>query len=70
MIISRTSTLSGQVHERDLDVTPQQLREWEAGALAQNVFAHLSPGEREFIISGSTEEEWEEFAALMEEEPE
>lgn len=67
MIISRISTLTGKAHERDLDVTRQQIEDWENGGLAQHVFAHLSAGEREFIISGSTPEEWAEYEAMMDE---
>ena len=67
MIISRISAMSGLAHERDLDVTPEQIAAWENGGLAQHVFAHLSPGEREFIISGTTPEEWAQYEALMDE---
>jgi hypothetical protein len=44
------------------------MERWEMGELAQDVFPHLSSSQREFIISGITEEEWDE--AFYEEENE
>jgi len=60
MIVRRTSRFSGQVHEMDLDITEAQLREWEGGALIQEVFPHLTTDEREFIMTGITPKEWDE----------
>lgn len=44
----------------DLDVTEEQLIRWKGGQLIQNVFPHLSPDEREFLMTGITPQEWEE----------
>lgn len=60
MIITRTSLISGIVRNRDLPVTEEQLRRWQAGEVAQRAFPHLSADDREFIISGCTQEEWDE----------
>lgn len=60
MRIKRKSPFSGKVHEMDLPVTEDELAHWASGALAQNVWPHLSPDQREFIMTGITPEEWDE----------
>jgi hypothetical protein len=61
MIIERKSVISGIVRQRDLDVTPEQIERWQGGELIQNVFPYLSPADREFIVTGTTDEEWEQI---------
>lgn len=64
MRIERKSPFSGKVHEMDLPVTEDELAHWASGALAQNVWPHLTPDQREFIMTGITPEEWKAaFAA-------
>ena len=59
MIVTRISSLTGEVHEMDLDITPAQLESYELfGVLLQDAFPNLSPAEREFIKTGITPEEW------------
>ena len=59
MKIKRTSQVTGITRTRDLDVTKEQLVRWEAGALIQDVMGHLSAADREFIITGITDDEWQ-----------
>jgi len=61
MIIERKSVISGIVRQRDLDVTLEQIARWQGGELIQNVFPRLSPADREFIVTGTTDEEWEQL---------
>jgi hypothetical protein len=58
MIITRTSMTSGITRSLDLPVTEAQLATYEGGALLQNAFPNLTPGEREFIKTGITQSEW------------
>jgi len=58
MLIEKKSPLSGEWNVMDLPVTEEQLTSHTNGQLAQEVFPHLSPSEREFIISGITPKEW------------
>ena len=58
MIIERQSKVTGALHKRDIDITTEQLRRWKAGELIQDVCPHLTATEREFIMTGITEEEW------------
>jgi len=59
MLITRTSPVTGLSSTLDLDVTADQIKEWENGALIQDVMPHLSPSQREFIISGCTPEDFD-----------
>jgi len=43
----------------DIDVTDEQLLRWQSGELIQKVMPHLSPDEREFIMTGITSQEWD-----------
>ena len=61
MLITRRSPFTGKVHSKYLNVTQEQLDKYESGdELIQKVFPHLNAGEREFIKTGITPEEWEE----------
>jgi hypothetical protein len=59
MQITKRSMISGTVRTKEIDVTEEQLQQWESGGLIQNVMPHLSPSDREFIMTGSTDEEWD-----------
>lgn len=56
--ITRMSMLTGLEHTMELDITEEQLARFNAGAMVQHAFPHLKPAEREFILNGTTEEEW------------
>ena len=59
----RKSMLSGVVRTRDIDVTEEEYDLWRSGVLIQRAMPHLSDVDREFIMTGVTEEEWNaEFA--------
>ena len=59
MKIKRTSPITGITRNRDIDVTNEQLVRWEAGALIQDVLSHLSVEDREYLITGITNDEWQ-----------
>ncbi len=59
MIIEKKSLITGEYHTMDIPVTRQQLTKWDCGELIQNVMPHLTLEQREFLISGTTPEEWE-----------
>lgn len=68
MIIKRRSTLTGILHEREIDITEEQLVRWAQGEVIQKVAPHLSAADREFIISGSTPEEWNDLFQELDED--
>jgi hypothetical protein len=59
MIISRKSPFSGKTNTMDIDVTQEQIIDWEAGELIQYGMPNLTADEREFIMTGITADEWE-----------
>jgi len=62
MIITRTSPWNGKVNTRDLPVTEEQMERFANRAdYIQNIFPDLSVGDREFILTGYTEQDWEEL---------
>jgi len=59
MNITRTSTLTGITRTLDLPVTEEQIDlYYNRGALLQDAFPNLPAGDREFIKTGITDEEW------------
>jgi len=58
MKVTRLSPVSGVRHTMELDVTAKQIVSWEKGEMIQNVFPHLTAGEREFIKTGITPDDW------------
>lgn len=68
MEITKTSNLTGVTRTMDLNVTQEQLDQYESGMLAQDVFPHLTPSEREFIMTGITDEEWKQFMTIIDDD--
>jgi len=58
MKITRTSPLTGEIATKDINVTPAQIAAWEGGALAQSAFPNADTDEREFIMTGYTDYDW------------
>ncbi len=58
MTITKVSPLTGFPSTMKLDITPYQYNAWKAGGyLIQDVMPQLSSEEREFLISGATQED-------------
>ena len=58
MLITKVSQLTGHRHSREIDITDEQLDNWQRGALIQDAMPDLSPDDREFITTGITPKEW------------
>ena len=60
--VTRISPLTGNVNKMYLDITQEQVAEWNAPAqerrLIQDIFPNLNDDEREFIITGYTPADW------------
>jgi hypothetical protein len=62
MKITRKSILTGIERTQDIDCTEEQFNAWQnSGVLIQNAFPNLSKDDREFILTGSSPEEWNKF---------
>jgi len=67
MLITKKSILSGNVNQMHLNITQEQIDEWAAGSLIQNVFPNLNGDEREFLMTGVTPGEWDATFPLEDE---
>lgn len=67
MEITRTSRMSGITRTMDLPITHDQLLDYSRGALIQDAFYNLTPAQREFFMTGITEEEWDEMSKALDE---
>lgn len=69
MLITKTSSLTGDTHTLDINITEQQLKDVDNKTdLIQRIVPNLSPAEREFLLSGITDEEWQTAFADIEED--
>ncbi len=60
--IERRDPYTGDINKLTLDITELQLSCWESGSLsAKEAFPNLTHYEREFIMSGITEESWKKY---------
>jgi hypothetical protein len=61
MIIKRKSAITGITRSKDIPVDPNSLVEYEMGYASINeAMPYLTDADREFILSGIVEGEWEE----------
>jgi hypothetical protein len=59
LCVACRSPLTGQMNERWLPITWEQLNELSARSrLVQDIFPSLSPSDREFLLTGYTDEDW------------
>ena len=58
MLIEKVSMLTNKVHIREIDVTREQVENWQGGMLIQEAMPNLSIDDREFIPTGVTADEW------------
>lgn len=70
MIVHRISHLTGKINCKDIPITPQQLVlvENRGHQSIQDIVPHLTNEDREFLMTGMTNSEWE--AAFPPEEKE
>ena len=68
MNITRTSPLTGEIATKDINVTPAQIVSWEGAELAQNAFPNADTDEREFIMSGYTDYDWNSMFGEIDDE--
>lgn len=67
-MIIRRKNFHGKVNEMDLPVTEEQIADWLGGTLIQRAMPHLTPTQREFLITGMSEEEQNNFFGQFKEE--
>ena len=65
MIITKVSMLSKIERSLDLDVTTEEMEAWRSGMYIQDAMPRLNEHEREFIMTGITEKEWDSMGELL-----
>ena len=65
MKITKVSMLSKIERSLELDVTAEEIKAWKSGMLIQDAMPRLNEHEREFIITGITEKEWDAMGELL-----
>jgi hypothetical protein len=68
MQVTRTSRITGITRTIDLPITQDQLIDYGRGARIQDALWNLTPSQREFFMTGVTEEEWEQYVSVSEED--
>ena len=63
--IARKSPFTGKVSQMTLPISEKEFNrratDWQNGTLIQNAFPMLDAGQREFIKTGITPQEWDEM---------
>ena len=61
MLITKKSMFSGKEHTMDIPITEQEYHDWmNSSKLIQDMFPNLTASQREFLMTGTTDEEWNE----------
>jgi len=62
MRISKIDPFTGKTNTLSLDITEEQANRIEAGVeTIQTIVPHLSPDEREFLITGIVSDSWDQI---------
>jgi len=64
MKITMVSQASGKEHTMEINITPQQYDEYRFNPNRphiQQMFPRLNPDEREFLMTGTTPQEWDKL---------
>ena len=68
MVLVAVSALTGKKSAMTLDITEAQVYDWVNGGVSiQDAMPHLSPAEREFLMTGITAKEWDSMFSDEEE---
>ena len=59
--ITRRSPLTGKINTMSLDISEGALLAWSSGMMIQDAMPNLGADEREFVMTGITPYEWEEY---------
>lgn len=68
-IIHASCMLDGKTRKMLLPCMVQQLYAWANGGLIQNEMPKLTPAQREFIMTGMTDEEFHDLCKEIDDEP-
>jgi hypothetical protein len=66
--VTNTSVFTRVERSIVLPITMEQVERWRQGELVQNAFPSLDAGQREFLLTGAWDDEWDTFVPPDEEE--
>jgi hypothetical protein len=61
MKITKRSLFTSIPHTMELPITKEQIARWQAGTLIQRAMPQLTAAQREFMLTGCTQDEWQQF---------
>ena len=67
MIIGTYNPITGDHVRVNVPVTEEQILQWQRGTPSSVVFSHLKQWERDIILSGMDDEEWDDWETEGEE---
>ncbi len=59
MLIERTDPFTGKKNALELPITEDQLATWKRGMVIQRAMPHLTPDQREFLMTGIMPDSWD-----------
>lgn len=60
-VVTARSVFTGNTQSMSLPLTEAQFTSWRSsGAYIQTALPHLTPDQREFLLTGATPEEWDD----------
>lgn len=59
--VTRVSQLTGKERTARILLDPADYQSWKDGTLIQRAMPYLSDAEREFIMTGVTQDEWDRY---------
>ena len=60
MLITKKSPFTGKENTMDIPVTQEQIDHWKnSGGTIQRVFPRLTASQREFLMTGMTDADWD-----------
>jgi hypothetical protein len=59
MLVTKYNPLKKRCVTKDIDVTDEHLQAWQNGMLIQEAMPHLSTSDREFLMTGLEDDDWD-----------
>jgi hypothetical protein len=61
MLITKKSIFTGIERTLEINITQDQFDAWKNGMLIQDAMPNISAEDREFVMTGTIKEEWDEL---------
>jgi hypothetical protein len=65
MLVTKQSAITGIIRTLDLDITEDQYKAWESGTMIHLAFPNLTADQREFLLTGATDDDWNSMYASV-----